>query len=135
MKHFISLSFCGQLDPCQNWPFEHVRPGDTPILPPLNLIILFWLNCLKRSEDERETWGFLKVMCEDDGTTRTKLLNHLGFSLSAEEVNDTVQNYTKYSNMYILMTCHTENVIGVFENYLQNVMTWSQAILYCTISS
>ncbi|PWA39647.1 WD40/YVTN repeat-like-containing domain, Ancestral coatomer element 1, Sec16/Sec31 [Artemisia annua] len=44
------------------------------------------------SEDERETWGFLKVMLEDNGTTRTKLLNHLGFSLPAEEVNDTVQN-------------------------------------------
>ncbi|GJX17530.1 transport protein Sec31 homolog B-like protein isoform X2 [Tanacetum coccineum] len=44
------------------------------------------------SEDERETWGFLKVMFEDDGTTRTRLLNHLGFILPTEELNDTVQN-------------------------------------------
>ncbi|CAK9170533.1 unnamed protein product [Ilex paraguariensis] len=39
------------------------------------------------SEDERETWGFLKVMFEDDGTARTKLLTHLGFSLPAEGEN------------------------------------------------
>ncbi|KAJ9558180.1 hypothetical protein OSB04_012794 [Centaurea solstitialis] len=43
------------------------------------------------SEDDRETWGFLKVMFEDDGTARTKLLNHLGFTLPPE-LNDTVQN-------------------------------------------
>lgn len=52
------------------------------------------LLCDKKSqeseaEDERETWGFLKVMFEDDGTARTKLLNHLGFSLP--EGKDTVQ--------------------------------------------
>ncbi|CAK9147517.1 unnamed protein product [Ilex paraguariensis] len=43
------------------------------------------------SEDERETWGFLKVMFEDDGTARTKLLTHLGFSLPAEG-KDAVQD-------------------------------------------
>ncbi|KAB1998781.1 hypothetical protein ES319_D12G113900v1 [Gossypium barbadense] len=43
------------------------------------------------SQDDRETWGFLKVMFEDDGTARTKLLMHLGFSLPAEE-KDTVQD-------------------------------------------
>ncbi|KAF5764569.1 putative transcription factor WD40-like family [Helianthus annuus] len=42
------------------------------------------------SEDDKETWGFLKVMFEDDGTARTKLLNHLGFTLPAE-VNETNQ--------------------------------------------
>lgn len=43
------------------------------------------------SEEERETWGFLKVMFEDDGTARTKLLTHLGFNVPSEEkdiVND-----------------------------------------------
>ncbi|KAF5180814.1 transport protein SEC31-like protein, partial [Thalictrum thalictroides] len=34
-----------------------------------------------KSQDDRETWGFLKVMFEDDGTARTKLLTHLGFSV------------------------------------------------------
>lgn len=72
--------------------FKIVRPGHPPILPPLNQIIWFWLNCLNRSEDERGTGELLKIMFEDDGTTRTKLLNHLGFSLLAEEVNDTLQN-------------------------------------------
>lgn len=43
------------------------------------------------SEEERETWGFLKVMFEEDGTARTKLLTHLGFNVPSEEkdiVND-----------------------------------------------
>lgn len=43
------------------------------------------------SEDERETWSFLKVMFEDDGTARTKLLAHLGFSLPIKE-KDSVQD-------------------------------------------
>ncbi|PPD84111.1 hypothetical protein GOBAR_DD18969 [Gossypium barbadense] len=52
--------------------------------------------CEKKSQEsesqhDRETWGFLKVMFEDDGTARTKLLMHLGFSPPAEE-KDTVQN-------------------------------------------
>lgn len=42
------------------------------------------------SEDDRETWGFLKVMFEDDGTARTKMLTHLGFSVPVEE-KDVVQ--------------------------------------------
>ncbi|KAE8679839.1 Protein transport protein SEC31-like protein B [Hibiscus syriacus] len=42
------------------------------------------------SPDDQETWGFLKVMFEDDGTARTKLLIHLGFSLPEEK--DTVQD-------------------------------------------
>ncbi|CAI8611646.1 unnamed protein product [Vicia faba] len=37
-----------------------------------------------KSVEERETWGFLKVMFEDDGTARTKLLTHLGFDVPSE---------------------------------------------------
>ncbi|KAG1371097.1 protein transport protein SEC31 [Cocos nucifera] len=33
------------------------------------------------SEDDKETWGFLKVMFEEEGTARTKLLAHLGFNI------------------------------------------------------
>ncbi|KAJ4971026.1 hypothetical protein NE237_004125 [Protea cynaroides] len=52
--------------------------------------------CEKKSEesesvDDRETWGFLKVMFEDEGTARTKLLTHLGFSVHTEE-NENAQN-------------------------------------------
>ncbi|KAF7824612.1 protein transport protein SEC31-like protein B-like [Senna tora] len=43
------------------------------------------------SEEERETWGFLKVMFEDEGTARTKLLTHLGFSVP-DEGKDAVQD-------------------------------------------
>ncbi|KAI3796461.1 hypothetical protein L1987_39132 [Smallanthus sonchifolius] len=49
------------------------------------------------SEEEKETWGFLKVMFEDDGTARTKLLNHLGFTLPAE-VNDDIQELSQEVN-------------------------------------
>ncbi|KAM7267529.1 hypothetical protein ACFE04_009695 [Oxalis oulophora] len=37
------------------------------------------------SEEDQETWGFLKVMFEDDGSARSKLINHLGFSLPEED--------------------------------------------------
>ncbi|XP_071735877.1 protein transport protein SEC31 homolog B-like isoform X2 [Rutidosis leptorrhynchoides] len=50
------------------------------------------------SEEERETWGFLKVMFEDDGTARTKLLNHLGFSLPVEEVSESIQDLSQNVN-------------------------------------
>ncbi|XP_010279523.1 PREDICTED: protein transport protein SEC31 homolog B-like [Nelumbo nucifera] len=43
------------------------------------------------SEDDRETWGLLKVMFEEEGTARTKLLTHLGFSIHTEG-NDNVQD-------------------------------------------
>ncbi|KAL4586251.1 hypothetical protein LXL04_010886 [Taraxacum kok-saghyz] len=43
------------------------------------------------SEDDKETWGFLKVMFEDDGTARTKLLHHLGFTLPIEPTQEPVQ--------------------------------------------
>ncbi|XP_057523798.1 protein transport protein SEC31 homolog B isoform X2 [Amaranthus tricolor] len=43
------------------------------------------------SEDDIETWGFLKVMFEDEGTARSKLLAHLGFSVP-EEVKESVQD-------------------------------------------
>ncbi|KAL5703467.1 hypothetical protein ACHQM5_028555 [Ranunculus cassubicifolius] len=43
-----------------------------------------------KSEDDRETWGFLKVMFEDDGTARTKLLSHLGFSALNDSVQDEI---------------------------------------------
>ncbi|KAG8391173.1 hypothetical protein BUALT_Bualt01G0160200 [Buddleja alternifolia] len=43
------------------------------------------------SEEEKELWGFMKVMFNEDGTARSKLLSHLGFSLPAEEI-DTSKN-------------------------------------------
>ncbi|KAB2017633.1 hypothetical protein ES319_D08G175900v1 [Gossypium barbadense] len=61
------------------------------------------------SQDDRETWGFLKVMFEDDGTARTKLLMHLGFSLPEEK--DTVQdNISQIVNDITLEDKVTEKV-------------------------
>eukprot|EP01018_Ginkgo_biloba_P001782 Gb_38895 [translate_table: standard] len=37
------------------------------------------------SEEEKETWNFLRVMFEDEGTARTKLLAHLGFKVQSVE--------------------------------------------------
>lgn len=51
-----------------------------------------------RSEEERETWGFLKVMFEDDGTARTKLLTHLGFSVPSEEKDANADGLTQEVN-------------------------------------
>ncbi|XP_068661823.1 protein transport protein SEC31 homolog B-like isoform X1 [Aristolochia californica] len=45
-----------------------------------------------RSEDDRQTWGFLKVMFEEEGTARTKLLSHLGFSVPIAENDDNLQH-------------------------------------------
>ncbi|KAI9116702.1 hypothetical protein K1719_012360 [Acacia pycnantha] len=44
------------------------------------------------SDEERETWGFLKVMFEDDGSARTKLLEHLGFTVPVEEKDTTLDD-------------------------------------------
>ncbi|XP_057748761.1 protein transport protein SEC31 homolog B [Arachis stenosperma] len=57
---------------------------------------LLRILCDKKSQEsesveDRETWGFLKVMFEDDGTARTKLLTHLGFNVPSEE-KDTVND-------------------------------------------
>ncbi|KAK6163007.1 hypothetical protein DH2020_002848 [Rehmannia glutinosa] len=57
----------------------------------LNFCVKGNLKNLSISEEERETWGFMKVMFNEDGTARSKLLSHLGFSLPAEE-SDTLKN-------------------------------------------
>lgn len=54
----------------------------------LHMLIVF---CCDRSNEERETWGLLKVMFEVDGTARTQLLTHLGFDVPIEE-KDTVND-------------------------------------------
>ncbi|CAL9148419.1 unnamed protein product [Musa hybrid cultivar] len=36
------------------------------------------------SKNDRETWGFLKIMFEEEGTARTKLLSYLGFTVPEE---------------------------------------------------
>ncbi|XP_038695842.1 protein transport protein SEC31 homolog B-like isoform X2 [Tripterygium wilfordii] len=59
--------------------------------------------CDKKSQEsesveDRETWDFLKVMFEEDGTARTKLLNHLGFSIPIEEKETLQDNLSQEVN-------------------------------------
>ncbi|XP_042061380.1 protein transport protein SEC31 homolog B-like [Salvia splendens] len=48
------------------------------------------------SEEERETWGFMKVMFNEDGTARSRLLSHLGFSPPIEESNSELNDVTEH---------------------------------------
>ncbi|CAH2062951.1 unnamed protein product [Thlaspi arvense] len=50
------------------------------------------------SEEEKETWGLLKIMFEEEGTTRTKLISHLGFSLPSEEKEQAVNGLSSDLN-------------------------------------
>ncbi|CAH8252778.1 unnamed protein product [Arabidopsis lyrata] len=47
-------------------------------------------NGEKTSIREKETWGLLKIMLEEDGNAKTKLRTHLGFSLPSDEKDQTV---------------------------------------------
>lgn len=62
------------------------------------------------SEDDRETWGLLKVMFEDDGTARTKLLTHLGFSLPEVENPVVQEDLSKEVNALGLEDTTTEGI-------------------------
>ncbi|KAH6765868.1 transducin family protein / WD-40 repeat family protein [Perilla frutescens var. hirtella] len=73
------------------------------------------------SDEERETWGFMKVMFTEDGTARSKLLAHLGFTLPVEETNS-INN--KVSEQDSLAT--NENMInkeGISENKESSLYT------------
>ncbi|XP_027357033.1 protein transport protein SEC31 homolog B [Abrus precatorius] len=67
------------------------------------------------SEEERETWGFLRVMFEDDGTARTKLLTHLGFNVPSE-TKDTVDDLSQEVNALGLEDTNVDNVGHVATN-------------------
>jgi protein transport protein SEC31 len=50
---------------------------------------------LNRSEEEKETWSFLKVMLDEEGAARTKLLAHLGFSVPESQTVDSTNDLVK----------------------------------------
>lgn len=70
---------------------EHLFISIFPFIQSIDILINLHALCyisawlVNRADDEKETWGFLKVMFEEDGTARTKLLTHLGFNLPHEE--------------------------------------------------
>ncbi|CAL9106090.1 unnamed protein product [Musa acuminata var. zebrina] len=59
-------------------------------------------------EDDKETWNFLKIMFEEEGTARTKLLSHLGFSIPDESTDITYDDLGK----------QLENTLGRDNNLL-----------------
>ncbi|KAL3622566.1 hypothetical protein CASFOL_033977 [Castilleja foliolosa] len=67
------------------------------------------------SEEERETWGFMKVMFNEDGTARSKMLSHLGFSLPAEESDTSKDEVSEQANALGLDE-GTANKEGLSEN-------------------
>jgi protein transport protein SEC31 len=48
-----------------------------------------------KSEEEKETWSFLKVMFDEEGAARTKLLDHLGFSVPESQTVDSTNDLVK----------------------------------------
>ncbi|EPS70248.1 hypothetical protein M569_04512, partial [Genlisea aurea] len=50
------------------------------------------------SDEERETWAFMEVMFNEDGTARSKLLTHLGFTLPAEESDNSQDTFLERVN-------------------------------------
>ncbi|CAL0304359.1 unnamed protein product [Lupinus luteus] len=68
------------------------------------------------SEEERETWGFLKVMFEDDGTARTKLLTHLGFNVPSDAKETVSDEFSQELNAIGLEDTAAENVAHVPAN-------------------
>ncbi|KAL2897575.1 Protein transport protein SEC31-like protein B [Bienertia sinuspersici] len=68
-----------------------------------------------KSGDDKETWDFLKVMFEDDGTARSKLLEHLGFSVP-EEVKEPVQDdVSQQVNALVLEDNAADKAVSVDE--------------------
>uniref|UniRef100_A0A0E0LP96 Sec16 Sec23-binding domain-containing protein n=1 Tax=Oryza punctata TaxID=4537 RepID=A0A0E0LP96_ORYPU len=47
------------------------------------------------SDEERETWGFLRVMFEDGDAARTKLLAHLGFNPPQEQTSNSTDELNR----------------------------------------
>ncbi|KAE9593486.1 putative transcription factor WD40-like family [Lupinus albus] len=75
------------------------------------------------SDEERETWGFLKVMFEDDGTARTKLLTHLGFNVPSEAKDTVNDDLSQEVNAVGLEDTATDNVGHVLADETANTST------------
>ncbi|TQE13024.1 hypothetical protein C1H46_001399 [Malus baccata] len=83
-----------------------IQNGERPLLRAL---------CEKKSqeaesEDDQETWGLLRVMFEDDGTARTKLITHLGFSMPEEAKEDVPEDLSQEVNALGLEDTITDKV-------------------------
>ncbi|KAJ0977981.1 hypothetical protein J5N97_013455 [Dioscorea zingiberensis] len=74
-------------------------------------------------QDDRETWGFLKVMFEEEGTARSKLLAHLGFNVNDESGNASNGIEKKLSGTLGLEDVGESNVFPVDndEDFFNNI--------------
>lgn len=61
--------------------------------------------------DDQETWGFLKVLLEDDGNTRSKLLTHLGFDIPTEMNDGSQEDLSQQVNAHGLEDVTTDKVV------------------------
>ena len=84
------------------------------------MYLLSAFYCYGRSEEERETWGFLKVMFEEDGTARTKLLTHLGFNVPSEEKDIVNDDLSQETNALGLEGTSVNNIGHVATNEANN---------------
>lgn len=68
-----------------------------------------------RSEADKETWGVLKVMFEDDGTARSNLVTHLGFTVPEVEKTE-VEDLSKETEALVVEETAADNAgFGGFE--------------------
>lgn len=84
-----------------------IQSGDRPSLRAL---------CEKKSQhcestDDQETWGFLKVLLEDDGTARSKLLAHLGFDIPTETNDGSQEDLSQQVNALGLEDVTADKVV------------------------
>ncbi|CAH2036931.1 unnamed protein product [Thlaspi arvense] len=96
--------------------------------------------CVKKSEEteseeEKETWGLLRIMLEEDGTAKTKLRIHLGFSLPSEDQNVN-EPHAIYSSENVKETQHIpeESSDPLFDDAIQRsliVGDYKEAVAQC----
>uniref|UniRef100_A0A0E0ANQ7 Sec16 Sec23-binding domain-containing protein n=1 Tax=Oryza glumipatula TaxID=40148 RepID=A0A0E0ANQ7_9ORYZ len=79
------------------------------------------------SDEERETWGFLRVMFEDGDAARTKLLAHLGFnppqeqtSSSTDELNRTLADTLNLDHGAPTDTSDSQFMVDNGEDFFNN---------------
>ncbi|KAJ0247821.1 Protein transport protein SEC31 A [Hirschfeldia incana] len=81
------------------------------------------------SEEEKETWRLLKLMLEEDGTAKTKLRAHLGFSLPSADQKP----HATYSSENVKVT-QQESSDPLFDDAIQRsliVGDYKEAVSHC----
>ncbi|GER48620.1 transport protein SEC31 [Striga asiatica] len=80
-----------------------------------------------KSVEERETWGFLKLMFNEEGTSTSNILSHLGFSQPAEE-NSTLNNEISKQMNALNLGNSTENGEVISENQQSSLLATDNGV-------